>query len=181
MKEGQRSKAPEVFDLLQQQPEQRPHSSVGHYDGQSRRARPVDSKSSSSDHSNLLLLRDKEKVNVNSSVLISGKINEEPSEFFSANDELTKGEKTSDDEVELRSPSRKVSQDRPRLDKSQSTPTYDLVVGDTSSFEEKLRDIRLFKQNRVDEDGLAPITEASNHSTSPSPVSSKFQLLQVPF
>lgn len=163
-----------MYDLLvqqQQQPDQRPHSSVGHYDGKSRRPHHKDPSSmlETSDRTDLLLLRDKEKVLASPSNLVSSKINEEPNEICGENDQVSKNK---DDDVEIRSPSRKVSQDRPRLDKSQSTPTYELVMGDVNSFEEKLRDIRLRKQSRVEEEVLTSITENSNHSPSPSPISS---------
>jgi hypothetical protein len=181
LKEGQQSKSPELLDLLlqqqQQQPEQRPHSSVGHYDGQIRRPHFKDSnitrqsENSASDKSEALLLREKEKVNVISSMLIADKISEEPSDPVV--DQFPKDNKKSDEnEVEIRSPLRKVSQDRPRLDKSQSTPTYESVTGDTSSFEEKLRDIRLRKQNRLEEE--TPISEGLSQSSSTTPISRKF-------
>lgn len=51
------------------------------------------------------------------------------------------------------SPSRKVSQDRPRLDKCQSTPTYEMI-DDSSTFEEKLKEIKNRNQkgqNRIEE------------------------------
>jgi hypothetical protein len=116
-------------------------------------------------------LREKEKVNVISSMLIADKISEEPSDPVV--DQFPKDNKKSDEnEVEIRSPLRKVSQDRPRLDKSQSTPTYESVTGDTSSFEEKLRDIRLRKQNRVEEE--TPISEGLSQSSSTTPISRKF-------
>jgi hypothetical protein len=184
LKEGQQSKSPELLDLLrqqQQQPEQRPHSSVGHYDGQIRRPHMKESnisrqsETSASDKSELLLLREKEKVNVISSMLIADQISEEPSDLCVGIDQFQKDNKQCDEnEVEIRSPSRKVSQDRPRLDKSQSTPTYESVTGDMTSFEEKLRDIRLRKQFR-EEEAPNPISESSNHSSSPPPISSKFK------
>lgn len=79
------------------------------------------------------------------------------------------------DDVEIRASSpRKISgQDRPRLDKSQSTPAYESVVRDSSSFEEKLRDIRLRKQSRVSEEDLDPPVDVPSHSPTPSPVLSK--------
>ena len=51
------------------------------------------------------------------------------------------------------SPSRKVSQDRPRLDKCQSTPTYEMIDG-SGAFEEKLKEIKAQKlrdQSRIEE------------------------------
>lgn len=177
MKEGQRSKAPELFDLLLQQeqhPEQRPHSSVGHYDGQTRRHQNDSNRQLESDKTDLLLLREKEKV---SPSILASKIHEEPSDLSIGSDEVSKDIKHVDDEVEIRSPSRKVSQDRPRLDKSQSTPTYEIVMGDVSSFEEKLRDIRLRKQSRVEEEMLSPVAEDLNPNPSPTPVFSKVSVL----
>ena len=168
MKEGQRSKAPELFDLLlqqQQQPEQRSHSSVGHYE--TKRPHQNDSyRQLDSDKTDLLLLREKEKVSP--STILSSKINEEPGDLCIGSDEVSKDK---NEEVEIRSPSRKVSQDRPRLDKSQSTPTYEMVVGDASSFEEKLRDIRLRKQSRVEEEILSSVAEDLTH------IFSKFTLV----
>ena len=110
MKEGQQSKSPELLDLLlqqqQQQSEQRPHSSVGHYDGQIRRPHLKDSnitrqsETSASDKSEALLLREKEKVNVISSMLIADKISEEPSDPVV--DQFPKDNKKSDEnEVEI--------------------------------------------------------------------------------
>jgi hypothetical protein len=184
LKEGQQNKSPELLDLLlqqQQQPEQRPHSRVGHYDGQVRRPHIRDSntsrqsESSTSDKSEMLMLREKEKGNVFSSMLMVDKINEEPSDLCTGIGQCPKDNKLSDEsEVEIRSNSRKISQDRPRLDKSQSTPTYESVTGDTSSFEEKLRDIRLRKQSRVEEETPNLIPEGSNQSSSPTPISRKF-------
>ncbi|XP_032790623.2 uncharacterized protein LOC116927700 isoform X4 [Daphnia magna] len=181
LKEGQQSKTPELFDFLleqQQQPEQRPHSSVGHYDGQPRVPHKKDSSVNQSDTSapdkaGLLLLREKEKVHAIPSALMAGKICEEPSELCTEFNQSPKDNKQIDEsDVEIRSPSRKVSQDRPRLDKSQSTPTYELVSGDMSSFEEKLRDIRLRKQSRVEEEAPNPVKENLNHSPCPISISS---------
>ncbi|XP_032790622.2 uncharacterized protein LOC116927700 isoform X3 [Daphnia magna] len=180
LKEGQQSKTPELFDFLleqQQQPEQRPHSSVGHYDGQPRVPHKKDSSVNQSDTSapdkaGLLLLREKEKVHAIPSALMAGKICEEPSELCTEFNQSPKDNKQIDEsDVEIRSPSRKVSQDRPRLDKSQSTPTYELVSGDMSSFEEKLRDIRLRKQSRVEEEAPNPVKENLNHSPCPISIS----------
>lgn len=185
LKEGQQSKTPELFDFLleqQQQPEQRPHSSVGHYDGQPRVPHKKDSSVNQSDTSapdkaGLLLLREKEKVHTIPSALMAGKICEEPSELCTEFNQSPKDNKQIDEsDVEIRSPSRKVSQDRPRLDKSQSTPTYELVSGDMSSFEEKLRDIRLRKQSRVEEESPNPVKENLNHSPCPISISSKFHV-----
>lgn len=104
---------------------------------------------------------------------MAGKISEEPSDLCIKLNQLQNDNKQiGESEVEIRSPSRKVSQDRPRLDKSQSTPTYELVSGDMGSFEEKLRDIRLRKQSRVEEESFHPV-EDSNLSAGPIPISSK--------
>lgn len=177
LKEGQKRQAPEMMDLLlqqQQQAEQRPHSSVGHYEGQPRRAhhKEANGSSDSSDKTNLLLLLDKDKVNMTSPT--KSQIGVKPNEKSEGIDEFSDDSKLNEDEVEIRSPSRKVSQDRPRLDKSQSTPTYEIVVGDTSSFEEKLREIRLRKQSRVEEEVLNPIAEDPNTSPSLTLPPSKF-------
>ncbi len=142
---------------------------MGHYDGQTRRHQNDSNRQLESDKTDLLLLREKEKV---SPSILASKIHEEPSDL-SIGSEVLKDIKHVDDEVEIRSPSRKVSQDRPRLDKSQSTPTYEIVMGDVSSFEEKLRDIRLRKQSRVEEEMLSPVAEDLNPNPSPTPVFSK--------
>ncbi|XP_059353066.1 uncharacterized protein LOC130688934 isoform X4 [Daphnia carinata] len=186
---GQQSKTPELFDFLhqqQQQPEQRPHSSVGHYDGQPRIPHKKDpsvnqSDTSAPDKAGLLLLREKEKVHAVPSALMAGKISEEPSDLCTEFDQLPKDNKQIDgSDVEIRSPSRKVSQDRPRLDKSQSTPTYESLSGDMSSIEEKLRDIRLRKQSRVEEEAPNPVKEDSNHSPCPISVSNSPPLSPKP-
>lgn len=157
-------------NLLQQhqQAEQRPHSSVGHYESR-RRMIPKENNETppTSDKANLLLLLDKDNGFLTGSKTISCQLSEKISAISIETDEIStdKGN-TNEDSVEIRSPARKISQDRPRLDKSQSTPTYEIVVGDGGSFEEKLREIRLRKQSRVEEEVLNPIAEDPNPSLS---------------
>lgn len=177
MKEGHRSRAPEFYDILQQQQsEQRSHSSVGHYDGQNSLNKKDFSVNGRLDtptyETNQVGLCDKEKVGIIPTSLLVGKSNQKSYDLIC--DESFKDKKLDEDEVEVRPSSRKVSQDRPRLDKSQSIPTYESVVGDMSSFEDKLRDIRLRKQSRVEEEQITQATESYNHDPSPTIVPSKF-------
>lgn len=166
---GQRSKAPELFDLLMQQQhqlhlEQRPHSSMGHYNGLSRQVRQTDWNANHPQTETTKGAQDVTKDGA-ASTSVNRVINEEPSEG-AADPRTTAGE----EDVEIRNPSRKTSQERPRLDKSQSTPTYESVLTDSASFEEKLRNIRLRKQSRVGEEEDASLAEAPTQSVTPSPV-----------
>ena len=111
----------------------------------------------------------------------SNKSSPEPSSEGKAADDNT-GSTAEDQDVEIRPSSpRKISQDRPRLDKSQSTPAYESVVRESSSFEEKLRDIRLRKQSRVSEEDGDVLVEVPSHSPTPSPILSKLLFFFFPF
>lgn len=169
--QGQRSKTPELFDLLVQQQqqqlfqlEQRPHSSMGHYNGLPRQTRQIAQTDCNANHSTSDKTDDRQLLSVD---LIGQTptimpVKEEISEDKSENVILRES-----GEVEIRSQSRKVSLERPRLDKSQSTPTYESVVEDSSSFEEKLWKIRLQKQNRVCEEETISLVEVPNDDSPP--------------
>jgi len=170
--QGQRGKAPELFDLLVQQQqqqlfqlEQRPHSSMGHYNGLPRQTRQVAQTDCNANHSTSDKTDDRQLLSVDQTGRTATimPVSEEMNEDKSGNVILRES-----GEVEIRSQSRKVSLERPRLDKSQSTPTYESVVEDSTSFEEKLRNIRLQKQNRVSEEEIIPLVEVPNDHPSPS-------------
>lgn len=199
LKEGQRAKAPELFDLLlqqHQQMEQRPHSSMDHYHGRqihlsrqtdwnaNHQVQPESTENIGKDGEDAVLKILREKKTGSSaahSTFVKAKINEDTlNESNTDPNSIMRDhiEGNNSDEVEMRSPSRKISLERPRLDKSQSTPAYESVVTDSASFEEKLRDIRLRKQSRVEEE-FSPLSEVPSHSPTPSPISSTLSFLSV--
>ena len=170
--------------------EQRPHSSLDHYNGRqmhisrqtdwnanhNKQLEKTDDYAQNDERTGVLNEAINNAVHSTTSKAI---INEESTNdlVIASNSSPGKSEEKDSEEVEMRSPSRKISQERPRLDKSQSTPAYETIIADSASFEEKLRYIRLRKQSRVEEE-FTPLPEvSSSHSPSPSPVSSMFYFI----
>ena len=72
-------------------------------------------------------------------------------------------------------PSRKVSQDRPKLDKAHSTPAYEGVDGDMNNFGEKLKEMR----NRKVSNRFLLLEEQQPPPASPTEASARTELQQV--
>lgn len=173
---NQRNRPVEWADpFLHLQPDQRPHSSVGHYNSQTKTVHHLDPVTNSKEDVSL-----DEQQSPPDTVRQDVPATTSPSEAKDASpvttSRVSEDPAQPDEEVTIRSPSRKVSQERPRLDKSQSTPAYESAVGDVNSFEEKLRDIRLRKQSRVEEEG-AVVAETVSANSSPGPATSKNRFL----
>ena len=160
-----RTKTPELLDSLQ-----RPHSSVDHYPTSCKRT------DFNANHQNILaedvretgaeLLRPSIS-STNSSVGSNCDSNGNNSSICSVNNSGGKmGEFGDTVDVHAKQsdvligkedantscpPSRKVSQDKPRLDKSRSTPAYESLDCDMASFEEKLKEIKARKQSQLEE------------------------------